>query len=120
VNRALSFGLAALQALIVLSSAVGSALVPLTLAWLIEGNGSVDWIVTLQVAGYAFLLALGVQLQIGAGEIVGIPFESFAISFLPLGLTLLMALLVIVCRPPHHFGRLGWAVLRHLEWLHMD
>ena len=95
MNRALSFGIAALQALIILSSAVGLALVPLTLAWLIEGNGSVDWIVTLQVAGYAFLLSIGVPIQIGTGEIVGIAFESFAIAFLPLGLTLVMALMII-------------------------
>ncbi|MEY5146229.1 MAG: hypothetical protein RL224_543 [Actinomycetota bacterium] len=95
MNRALSFGIAALQALIILSSAVGLVLVPLTLAWLIEGNGSVDWIATLQVAGYAFLLALGVPLQIASGELVGIAFESFTLSYLPLGLTLVMALMVI-------------------------
>lgn len=95
MNRALSFGIAALQALIILSSAVGLVLVPLTLAWLIEGNGSVDWIVTLQVAGYAFLLSIGVPIQITTGEIVGIAFDSFAISFLPLGLTLVMALMII-------------------------
>ncbi len=95
MNRALSFGIAALQALIILSSAVGLVLVPLTLAWLIEGNGSVEWIATLQVAGYAFLLALGVPLQIASGELVGIAFESFTLSYLPLGLTLVMALMVI-------------------------
>ena len=95
MNRALSFGLAALQALIILSAAVAVVLVPLTLAWLIEGDGSVDWIVTLQVAGYAFLLAIGVPIQIAGGEIVGIAFETFALSFLPLGLTVLLALLII-------------------------
>lgn len=95
MNRALSFGLAALQALIILASAVGVVLVPLTLAWLIEGDGSVAWITTLQVAGYAFLLSVGVPIDIGAGEIVGIAFDSFAVSFLPLGLTLVMALMII-------------------------
>lgn len=95
MNRALSFGLAALQALIILASAVGVVLVPLTLAWLIEGDGSVAWITTLQVAGYAFLLSVGVPINIGAGEIVGIAFDSFAVSFLPLGLTLVMALMII-------------------------
>lgn len=95
MNRALSFGLAALQALIILTAAVAVVLVPLTLAWLIEGDGSVDWIVTLQVAGYAFLLAIGVPIQIAGGEIVGIAFETFALSFLPLGLTVLLALLII-------------------------
>lgn len=95
MNRALSFGLAALQALIILSSAVGVILVPLTLAWLLEGNGSVDWIVALQVAGYAVLLSVGVPIQIGEGEIVGIAFDTFALSFLPLGLTLVMALMII-------------------------
>lgn len=95
MNRALSFGIAALQALIILSSVVGLVLVPLTLAWLIEGDGSVDWPVTLAVAGYAFLLAVGVPVQIASGELVGIAFDTFAISFLPLGLTLVMALMII-------------------------
>lgn len=95
MNRALSFGLAALQALIILTAAVAVVLVPLTLAWLIEGDGSVDWIVTLQVAGYAFLLSIGVPIQVAGGEIVGIAFETFALSFLPLGLTVLLALLII-------------------------
>lgn len=95
MNRALSFGLAALQALIILTAAVAVVLVPLTLAWLIEGDGSVDWIVTLQVAGYAFLLSIGVPIQVAGGEIVGIAFETFALSFLPLGLTALLALLII-------------------------
>lgn len=95
MNRALSFGIAALQALIIISSAVGIVLVPLTLAWLIEGDGSVDWMATLQVAGYAFLLALGVPIQIAGGELVGIAFESFTLAYLPLGLTLVMALLII-------------------------
>jgi hypothetical protein len=70
-------------------------LVPLTLAWLIEGDGSVDWNATLAVAGYAFLLSLGVPVQIASGELVGIAFDGFAISFLPLGLTLVMALMII-------------------------
>ena len=95
MNRALSFGLAALQALIILASVVGVVLVPLTLAWLIEGDGSVAWITTLQVAGYAFLLSVGVPIDFGAGEIVGIAFDSFAVSFLPLGLTLVMALMIV-------------------------
>ncbi|CAB4541485.1 MAG: hypothetical protein F2536_01410 [Actinobacteria bacterium] len=95
MNRALSFGIAALQALIILSAVVGLVLVPLTLAWLIEGDGSVDWPVTLAVAGYAFLLAVGVPVQIASGELVGIAFDTFAISFLPLGLTLVMALMII-------------------------
>ncbi|MFM1993407.1 MAG: hypothetical protein RL537_96 [Actinomycetota bacterium] len=95
MNRALSFGIAALQALIILASVVGLVLVPLTLAWLIEGDGSVDWIATLQVAGYAFLLSVGVPINIGAGEIVGISFDSFTVALLPLGLTLVMALMII-------------------------
>lgn len=95
MNRAFSFAIAALQALIVIASAVGLVVAPLTLAWFIEGDGSVDWSVTLQVAIFAFLLATGVPIQISAGEIVGIEFDSFQISFLPLGLTLMMALMII-------------------------
>lgn len=95
MNRAFSFAIAALQALIVIASAVGLVVAPLTLAWFVEGDGSVDWSVTLQVAIFAFLLATGVPIQISAGEIVGIEFDSFQVTFLPLGLTLMMALMVI-------------------------
>ena len=49
----------------------------------------------LQVAGYAFLLACGVPLHFSAGELVGIAFPAFTLSVLPLGLTLLMALMAI-------------------------
>lgn len=95
MNRGLSFAIAALQALIIIASVVGLIVAPLTLAWFVEGDGSVDWIVTLQVAGYAFLLACGVPLHFSAGEIVGIAFPAFTLSVLPLGLTLLMALMAI-------------------------
>jgi len=95
VNRGLSFAIAALQALIIIASVVGLIVAPLTLAWFIEGDGSVDWIVALQVAGYSFLLACGVPLHFSAGELVGIAFPAFILSVLPLGLTLLMALMAI-------------------------
>lgn len=95
MNRALSFAIAALQALIIMASVIGLILAPLTLAWFLEGDGSAPWIATVQVAGYAFLLAVGVPLEIAAGEIVGITHEGFVLSFLPLGLTLMMALMVI-------------------------
>ncbi|MEN9854069.1 MAG: hypothetical protein RLZ30_178 [Actinomycetota bacterium] len=95
MNRAFSFAIAALQALIVIASAVGLVIAPLTLAWFIEGDGSVQWSATLQVAIFAFLLATSVPVQISAGEIVGIEFDSFQIAFLPLGLTLMMALMII-------------------------
>jgi hypothetical protein len=95
LNRGLSFAIAALQALIIIASVVGLIVAPLTLSWFIEGDGSVPWITTVQVAGFAFLLATGVPLQIQAGELVGIEFEAFTMTFLPLGLTLVMALLAI-------------------------
>lgn len=95
MNRAFSFAIAALQALIIQASAIALVAAPLTIAWLIEGDGSLDWIVTLQVAGYSFLLAVGVPIEIAGGELVGIEFADFAISFLPLGLTLMMALMII-------------------------
>jgi hypothetical protein len=95
VNRGLSFAIAALQALIIIASMVGLIVAPLTLAWFIEGDGSVPWITTLQVAGFAFLLATGVPLQVQSGELVGVVFDSFTMSYLPLGMTLVMALLAI-------------------------
>ncbi|MEL0237144.1 MAG: DUF6350 family protein [Aquiluna sp.] len=95
MNRGLSFAIASLQALIIIASVVGLIVAPLTLSWFIEGDGSVEWIVALQVAGFAFLLACGVPLQITQGELVGIAFDTFTLSALPLGLTLLMALMAI-------------------------
>jgi hypothetical protein len=95
VNRGLSFAIAALQALIIIASMVGLIVAPLTLAWFIEGDGSVPWITTLQVAGFAFLMATGVPLQVQSGELVGVVFDSFTMSYLPLGMTLVMALLAI-------------------------
>ena len=95
MNRSLSFAIAALQALIIVATAVGIVVAPLTLAWFIEGDGSVDWLVTLRVAVYAFLLACGVPIQVSAGELSGIEFESFAMAAMPLGMTVLMAVMAI-------------------------
>lgn len=95
MNRGLSFAIAALQALIVAATAIGLVIAPLTITWLIEGDGSVSWLVALQVAVFAFLLATGVPVTFTAGEILGIEFPEFVISAMPLGVTLLMALLII-------------------------
>ena len=95
MNRGLSFAIAALQALIIAATTIGLIIAPLTLAWFIEGDGSVDYMVAFRVAGYAFLLACGVPLQFNSGEIIGIEFPAFAIAGLPLGITLLIALLTI-------------------------
>lgn len=95
MNRGLSFAIAALQALIIAATTIGLIIAPLTLAWFIEGDGSIDYMVAFRVAAYAFLLACGVPLQFNAGEILGIAFPAFAISALPLGITLLIALLTI-------------------------
>lgn len=95
MNRGLSFAIAALQALIIAATAIGIVIAPLTLAWFIEGNGTANYLTALQVAVYAFLLACGVPLQFDAGQIIGLDFPAFTMSALPLGLTLLMALMTM-------------------------
>ena len=95
MNRGLSFAVAALQALIIAAIAIGVVIAPLTLAWFLEGNGEIDYLVAVRVAVYAFLLACGVPLHFNAGEILDIPFPDFTMSALPLGLTLVMALMAI-------------------------
>ena len=95
MNRGLSFAIAALQALIIVATAIGIVVAPLTLAWFLEGDGSVDWIVTRRVAVYAFLLACGVPIQISGGELAGIEFSTFVMAAMPLGMTLMMALMAI-------------------------
>lgn len=95
MNRGLSFAIAALQALIIAAIGIGITIAPLTLTWLIEGDGSTSWLVALQVAVFAFLLATGVPLQVSEGKLLGLEFPEFTITTMPLGLTLLMALMVI-------------------------
>jgi len=95
VNRGLSFAIAALQALIIFATVVGLIVAPLTLAWFLEGDGQVEWILALRVAVYAFLLACGVPIGFADGQIIGIAFESFSLTALPLGLTGLIALMAI-------------------------
>jgi hypothetical protein len=95
VSRGLSFTVAALQALIIAMVGLGLIVGPLTLVWLFESNGSLPWLLAVQVAAYAWLLAHGVTLDVAPGELVGIEFDSFAISALPLGLTVLAATMII-------------------------
>lgn len=95
MNRGLSFAIAALQALIIFATVVGLIVAPLTLAWFLEGDGQVEWILALRVAVYAFLLACGVPIGFADGQIIGIAFESFSLTALPLGLTGLIALMAI-------------------------
>lgn len=95
MNRGLSFAIAALQALIIAATTIGVVIAPLTLAWFLEGNGEASYQSALQVAVFAFLLACGVPLHFDAGMIIGIDFPAFTLSALPLGLTLLMALMTL-------------------------
>jgi len=95
VSRGLSFAVAALQALIIAMVGLGLIIGPLTLVWLFESNGSLPWLLTVQIAAFAWLLAHGVTLEIGAGELVGIEFDPFLVSALPLGLTLVAAVMTI-------------------------
>lgn len=95
MNRGLSFAIAALQALIIIATVVGLIIAPLTLAWFIEGDGGIPWLVSLKVAVYAFLIACGVPVGFASGELAGFNFESFVLSALPLGLTLVIVMMTI-------------------------
>lgn len=90
MNRGLSFLVASLQSLVVLAVALGIIVAPLTIAWLIEGDGSVEWIVVLRVAVFAFLLACGVDLEFPPGQVIGIDYPYFVLDAMPLGLTILL------------------------------
>ena len=95
MNRGLSFAIAALQALIIIATVVGLIIAPLTLAWFIEGDGGIPWLVSLKVAVYALLIACGVPVGFASGELAGFNFESFVLSALPLGLTLVIVMMTI-------------------------
>lgn len=90
MNRGLSFLVASLQSLVVLAVSLGLIVAPLTIAWLFEGDGSVEWIVVLRVAVFAFLLACGVALEFPPGQVIGIDYPYFLLDAMPLGLTVLL------------------------------
>lgn len=89
MNRALVPALvASLEAALIILIGLGITLAPLTLVWLLENDPSVPWASNYILSANVWLLAHGVEISVAAGELVGIEFDRFSITAMPLGLTL--------------------------------
>jgi hypothetical protein len=91
VKRRLTFLVAALQSLFVIALALGLTMVPLTISWLIDSDGSTPWSVSFQASADVWFAAHGVPLVFAAGKFMGVAVPSFAMNFLPLGFSAFIA-----------------------------
>ncbi len=70
---------------------LGFVLVPLSLVWLLENNPDVDWLVAFRASADFWLLSHGAGLIVPEGEILGLVVPAFAVTLVPLGLTIWLA-----------------------------
>jgi hypothetical protein len=91
VNKRQTFFIAALEAAILVAISLGFVLVPLSLVWLLENNPDVDWLVAFRAAADFWLLSHGAGLIVPEGQILGIIVPAFAVTLVPLGLTIWLA-----------------------------
>lgn len=91
MNRRQTFFIAALEAAILVAIGLGLLLAPLTIIWLVENEQGVDWIVYFRAAADFWLLAHGTTLQVSSGEILSVEVPAFALSLIPLGMTIWLA-----------------------------
>ena len=91
MKRRLTFLVAGLQALFLVAVALGVTLVPLTVSWLTDGDGSTPWAISFQASVDVWLAAHGVPLIFSAGKFAGAAVPSFTFNFLPLGFSAFIA-----------------------------
>lgn len=91
MNKRQTFLIAALEAAILVAISLGFVLVPLSLVWLLENNPDVDWLVAFRASADFWLLSHGAGLIVPEGEILGLVVPAFAVTLVPLGLTIWLA-----------------------------
>lgn len=87
----LTFLIAALQALFLIAVAIGITLVPLTISWLIDNDGSTPWSVSFQASADVWFAAHGVPLVFAASKLAATAVPGFVLNFLPLGFSAFIA-----------------------------
>ena len=87
----LTFAVAALQSLFLVALALGITLVPLTVSWLIDSDGSTPWSATFQASADVWFAAHGVPLVFAASKFAGVAVPSFVFNLLPLGFSAFIA-----------------------------
>ena len=91
MNKRQTFFIAALEAAILVAISLGFVLVPLSLVWLLENNPDVDWLVAFRASADFWVLSHGAGLIVPEGEILGLVVPAFAVTLVPLGLTIWLA-----------------------------
>lgn len=90
MNRRVSFAFAGLEALFVSVLGLAIVLLPVGIVWLFENDASVDFATTFRTVVDVWLLAHGVSIHVAAGQLLGTAVPAFAITLVPIGLTLVI------------------------------
>ena len=90
MNRRLSFAFAGLEALFVAILGLAIVLLPVGIVWAFENDASVNFAATFRTVVDIWLLAHGVSIHIGTGQLLGTAVPAFAVTLIPLGLTLVI------------------------------
>lgn len=86
MTRRLTFALSALEALIAVTIGVAVSLLPLTVVWLFESAGSVEWLVAFRSSIDLWLLSHGTRLVVSESMLGAATIPTFVVSTAPLGL----------------------------------
>lgn len=89
-NRQTTFFATLLESLIAVATGLGALLLPFTILWLLENDPSIDWMVVYRAGADIWLLAHGVHLVVPGAIMFGVQFNTFAITILPIGYSLLI------------------------------
>ncbi|MFM6980606.1 MAG: DUF6350 family protein [Micrococcales bacterium] len=89
-NRQTTFFTALLETLIAVIAGLGALLLPLSILWLVENDPNTDWMVAFRTAADLWLLAHGVHLVMPGATIFAVEFNTFAITILPIGYSVLV------------------------------
>jgi len=90
-SKQATFVTSLLESALAVAIGMGVLLVPMSVLWLAENNGTTQWLLAYQTAADFWLAAHGVHIQVPAGTIANIATPDFVISLAPLGLTAVIA-----------------------------
>ena len=90
-SKQATFVTALIESALAVAIGMGVLLVPMSVLWLAENNGTTDWMVAYRTAADFWLAAHGVHIVIPAGTVANIAVPDFVISLAPLGLTAVVA-----------------------------
>lgn len=90
-NRRTTFITVVLETALAAAVALGILVLPLTILWVVENNGTIDWMAAYRAAADAWLAAQGVPIQVPAQVIAGVSAPAFLVAIAPLGYTAVVA-----------------------------